>query len=167
MGFMSGFGRLLAGKPVFEKETDVTSDPAVVTPPQPVPAPNTLHDAHGRKIIPQVAITHLQSHRDGNTMTVMAWVTNHSELAIRLDDCTMLGQRLQVHYELTPHQNHEIVLYRGPIAATDRDHRTRLTFRLMANTDEFEIDYVTKFYRNSDGTFIVSQLHQEGGIRDI
>lgn len=167
MGFMSGFGRMLAGKPVFENEDSRTPQPETVEKPIQDNTQGGARDASGRKVIPQIDIEHLQCHRNGNSITVTAWVTNRCDLAIRLDDSTILGQRLQVHYELTPHQNHEIVLYRGPIAMNDHDHHAKLTFRIMSNTDEFEINYVSKFHRNPDATFQVDELHQEGGVRDI
>lgn len=168
MGFLSGFGRMIVGKPIFENQSSNTENVQQPTSgATPDPTNGGLRDASGHKVLPQIDVAHIKSSRNGNNMTVEAWVTNHSELAIRLDDCYILHQRTQVHYALTPHQNHQVILYRGPIAANEHDAKAKLTFRILANTDEFEMDYRTEFYRNSDGTFMVEELHRLGNVRDI
>lgn len=175
MGFFEGFGRLLAGKPVFENPDDPEPEDGdsdgleneYPTQPTVAPAGNPLRDANGRKVIPDIKIEHVKSSRNGTTMTVEAWVTNHSDLAIRLDDWHILGQRTQLHHELSPGQCHQMILYRGSVAPSEHDNRSKLTFRILANTDEFEINYRIEFYRTSDGVYMIEEFHPEGETRDI
>ena len=170
MGFWKGFGRLIAGKPVFQVGDDVPHDSAPeVTPidevqPQPV---DNLRDASGRKIVPQINITHVKSHLSGGNMSVTAWVANSSDVSIRLDRCMVLSRQVSIYRDLAPGQGHEVELYRGAVAANEHDYRAWIVYRILENTDEFEMNYTTRFYRNADGTFVVDQLQPNGGVKDI
>lgn len=168
MGFLSGLGRLIAGKPVFVAGENVDK-PSVDMQQQAVDMPpvDDLKDASGHKIAPQITVSHVKSHLSGSSMTVTAWVTNNSQYSVRLDTCTMLSRESRLYRDLSPGQGHEMQFYRGSVVTNDHDYKVRLTFRITENTDEFEMNYVAKFDRNSDGTFIIDQLHQNGSVRDI
>ncbi|MDN5819453.1 MAG: hypothetical protein L0H36_01730 [bacterium] len=169
MGFLTGLGRFLSGKPVFvpgESEEQIIDSVSASDTTQ-IAAANDLHDSSGRKIAPQINVSHVKSHVAGNTMSVTAWITNNSSYDIRIDSCNILSHHVNLYRNLSPGQGHEAMLYRGPVATNNHDYRVRFIFRISENTDEFEMNYVVRFYRNSDGTFVIDQLDRNGTIKDI
>lgn len=170
MGFLTGLGRLLAGKPVFVPEEGPdrpTDDIQQQVSEQPQAQADDLRDSSGRKIAPQITVSHVKSRLSGSNMTVTAWVTNNSAYLVRIDECMILSRESRLYRNLSPGHGHEVQLYRGPVATSDHDHRARLTFKITENTDMFEMNYTVEFDRNPNGTFTVEQLHQNGGVRDI
>src|SRR5699024_9555872 len=117
MGFWKGFGRLIAGKPVFQPGDEASQDPLAgvvaepeVQSPEPEPVDN-LRDASGRKIVPQIGVSHVKSHVSGSNMSVTAWVVNNSQVAIRLDRCMLMSRQSSIYRDLAPGQGHEVELY--------------------------------------------------------
>lgn len=164
MGFFQGLGRLIAGKPVFEAPDDTSTANQATTE---QPESHRFVNEHGYKIIPEIEITHLESHVDDKTMTVTAWATNTSAERIRIDHAVILSQKQTIMRELAPGQGHEIQLYDGPVATNEHDSRAELVFRLLANDDIFDIVYFVEFAREADGHFIVEELHPDNPTRDI
>lgn len=171
MGFFDGLGRLLSGKPVFEplpqaeqKDEQYSNDPS----PQAGGATRTgLVDERGNKIVPQIEIAHVQSHRHGSDMTVTAWVTNRSDQRLRIDEVRMIKQRQQPHRELEPAAAHELTLYHGSLPKDEAEHSMLVTYRICANGDLFERRYRIEYYRENDGGILVDELHEDGVVRDI
>ena len=161
MGFFQGLGRVIAGKPVFQ----TTSDP--VAPEQPHDAPRRFVDESGRKIIPEIKLTHTKSHIAGESMTVSAWATNQSSEHVRLDYMTLLGQKHTISQELAPGKGSEIKLYNGPVARDDHASRAELVYRLFENGDVFSMTYTIEFNRESNGYYIVEEFHSNNPVRDI
>lgn len=166
MGFFQGLGRIIAGKPVFE----VPDQPAAASQPAVQPPKNDAHrfvDERGYKIIPDITLTHTKSRLDNHTMTVTAWATNTSTERVRLDHAVLLGKKQPIMRELAPGQGHEIELYDGPVAHSEHDSRAELVFRLLEIDDIFENVYFIEFARESNGDFVVEELHPDSPVRDI
>lgn len=162
MGFWQGLGRLIAGKPVFQDgSTTPTTAAAPATPTTP-----PLVDAHGYKIIPNIDLTHISSHLNGDTLTVTAWTTNASNQPIRIDTVEMLGGTQIIRRELAPSQAHELTLYQGPAPHDDHDTRALLRFCQLVDDDDFELVYYIKLHLESDGIYIVDELAPDGPPRD-
>lgn len=163
MGFLSGLGRLVAGKPVFEAPQTTSDNNQTPSTPQ-----HTFVDEHGYKIVPKIELAHLTTHPfGGDKITVTAWATNRSNEPIRLDAAMALSQKSTIMRELTPGQGHEIELYRGPAPLHEHDSRVELIFRILANNDLFKCIYFAEFNRQSNGQFFINQLHENGPTRDI
>ena len=170
MGFFDGLGRFISGKPVFEatqpydtpnrdsqNNMDMSSDTSRTG----------LVDEHGNKVVPQIEVAHVQSHRHGGDMTVTAWITNRSDQRIRVDETRLIKQRQQPHRELDPAQAHEFTLYQGPLPKDEAEHYLNIVYRISANDDLFERRYLVEYYRESDGGILVDELHEDGVVRDI
>jgi len=162
MGFLDGLGRMIAGKPVFDEESQPKQQ---VTTPAPNP-PSGLRDERGYKIIPDIEVKNLRSRRSGERMTVTAWVTNKSEQRIRIDTVHLLQKR-QINQELNPLQSRELTLYDGPTPHDEHEHDVQIIYRLQENGDLFQTDYDIEYNRESDGMYTVEELHEEGQIKDI
>ena len=166
MGFLDGFGRFIAGKPVFQDGESVNSEPVAKEPRHQTDSFGTLLDEHGYKIIPEIEVDDVRTRRNGDEMEVTAWVSNKSEQQVRIDYCLMVGQKRVLNYELTPHQAHELVLYDGHIPNNNAYHRAELIFRL-SNGDQFDCVYYVTYHEDRDGKFLVNELHNDGPVRDI
>ncbi len=170
MGFLGGLGRFLSGKPVFEAEPPSVQKNDFLGPmaEQSTDSSRTgLVDEHGNKVVPQIEVAHVQSHRHGNDMTVTAWITNRSDQRIRIDETRMIKQRQQPHRELDPAQAHEFTLYQGPLPKDEAEHYLDIVYRISANGDLFERRYLIEYFRENDGGILVDELHEDGIIRDI
>lgn len=162
MGFFGGLGKIIAGKPVFEDPGAPAALPTAANKPE-----HVFVDEHGNKIIPEIEIAHVHNHRDGEHLTVTVWANNRSNERVRIDSSYVLNQKQQFNRELTPGQARELVLYNGPTPHDDHNHRAELIFRLMADDDLFKIVYHVTFTRESDGGFLINELHHDGPTRDI
>lgn len=167
MGFFTGLGRLIAGKPVFQDEQN-TAQTTPQIPQSSVAPQHTFVDERGYKIIPKIELSHVTTHPfGGDKITITAWATNTSNEAIRLDYVTALSQKSTVMRELTPGASHEIELYRGQAPMDENNSRVELVFRIMANGDLFDNIYFAEFTRQSTGQFFMDELHENGPTRDI
>lgn len=169
MGFLDGLGRFLQGKAVFEDEGAPHSDAPQVPSPgeQPKPAQSPLVDEHGYKIIPHVTLDHVEVYRDRDTMTVTAWVANHSDKFIRLEHIHVLGQKQVLNRELGPNDSHKETVYKGAVALNEYDSHAEMPFYIKDNQDRFENVYHVEFHRESDGKFTIEEFHEDGPVRDI
>jgi len=128
---------------------------------------NGLVDEHGHKIIPRIELMDLRSHRNGDKLLVTAWVANHSDQRIRIDNCYLLKQKRQFHQEIGPGQSHELRLYDGPAPHDENEHHATIDYRLMVNGDVFRAQYRIAYHYEHDGTRIVGGLVEDSPVRDM
>jgi hypothetical protein len=170
MGFWSGVNKLMQGKPVFEDQPTVRdkitgAEQSSQTGVQ--PDNNQFTDQNGKKIIPQVEVGQVESHIQGDTITVTAWVKNLSGFAIELDKITILSRKTELDRPLSPQQAHEVTLYKGSLLKSDNDHKVVLQYKIVENGDYFSVEYVCEFKYESNGTYTVKALRPAYGVRDI
>ncbi len=165
MGFFSELGKAFAGKPLGPQSTQGQGQP---TPPNTSQAGSGILDERGRKIIPDIDFKNLRSQRQGgDQLIVKAWVVNNSELSIRIDTSYLLKQKRQHNQELRPHDSRELTLYQGKIPDNENERSAQIAYRLQANGDVFIENYRIDYNRESDGKFIISDLIDDGPVRDI
>lgn len=153
---------MMAGKPVFE---DGSKPPEQASAPSPQKT-SGIRDESGYKIFPEISIKNLKSRRNGDQITVTAWVTNTCDQRIRIDTVHLLANR-QINQELSPGQSRELTLYQGPTPRNDHEHDAQVIYRLQENGDLFQNDYDIEYNRESDGMYTVEELHEEGSTRDV
>ena len=137
------------------------------SPVAPSPKGNDTVDERGRKVIPDIDVKNLRSQRQGEQMSVRAWVTNNSDQQIRIDTSYLLGQKRQHNRELRPNESRELQLYQGLVARNENEHQARIDYRLTANGDVFQNTYHIEYNLESDGARTVEELHDDGPVRDI
>lgn len=165
MGLFNGLKRFLVGDN--EPEGMMNAPDA----PQPAPADVKLKqspfvDEHGYKIIPHITLDHIKVHRTGDTMLVTAWATNHSKERVQIEYFSVLGQKQTYRWELSP-RGHDVTIYNGPVARDEHTSHAELAFHLIENGDEFKNVYHVEFNRESDGKFVIEELHHDGPVHDI
>lgn len=166
MGFLDVIGRMIQGKPAFEvtpsESRDTTSDES-----DDQAGARSLVDHRGRKIIPQIEIEHVTSHRQNDSLTVTAWIKNHSATEIELDKIHILGTKLEIDRRLRPGQAYQVTLYKGKMLKHDHDHKTSLQYKIIENGDYFLAHYSIEFKRESDGMYTIKRLEDNNGVQDI
>lgn len=164
MGFLDGVGRMIAGKPVFEAQNDA----AELSPSDndSVDSHKTPVDDRGRKVIPEVTVTHVKPHISGPNMEVWATVQNASDVTIYLDKIHILGQKLELDRELTARASHQYRLYKGAVFRSKPSHDADIEYRLQASGDYFRARFDLEFdYQN--GLYVPEDFHPEHPIQDI
>jgi hypothetical protein len=161
MGFFSELGKAFMGKPLGPNASNST--------PSPSQQGGGVVDANGRKITPDIDVRNLKSYRQGgDKMLVKAWVFNQSpDQIIRIDTTYLMKQKRTQNQEINAGSSRELTLYDGPIADNDYERDAHIVYRLKVNNDVFMEGYDVEFNRESDGKFVVEELHDEGPIRDI
>lgn len=180
MGLLSGLGRLIAGKPVFQAgdkpaglgsaESRGQLKPDSPTSSADVSSLSTdppLFDERGRKIIPAIRVSNLVNNRNGSRVTTTAWINNDSDERIRINEVSAAGQRQLLNYDLEPRTGRELKVYDGPLMTDDSRHDGRIRYQLLRSNDLFEALYRLEFYRESDGAYMLEDFHQTGPVRDI
>ena len=168
MGFWSGIGNIVSGKPVFNDEApkDNTSELK-----QEIYQDNDVHktsfvDQHGNKIVPEVVFRRFKSSSSGPKVTAWAWVKNTSVFEIEVVRVEALGNHQEIRRRLRPNEEHEVKVYDGKVITNDHDHHARLYYRIHENDDLFLADYTIEFNRESDGTFTLEEFHPDH-TRDV
>lgn len=176
MGFFDGLGRLIRGKPIFidkpkDSDDDFSDDPWKDDEPavkEDTPVKKSLFiDEKGRKIIPQIRLEHCKSHINGDEMTVIVWATNTSAVEVEIDRVEMLGIRYKIDRFLKPQEAHELLLYKGKVPTSDASHKAILQYKIVENGDYFAAEFMVEYNLESNGQYIVEDLHPEPVIRDI
>jgi hypothetical protein len=164
MGFLSDLGNAFMGKPI-------GSDEGIRHGNQESPRSNQHNgvlDEQGRKIIPDIDFKNLRSQRQGSDrLIVKSWVVNPVDQEIRIDTSYLLKQKRTHNQHIGPRDSREITLYDGKIPDNDNETSAQVAYRLQVNGDVFMENYRVDYNLESDGKFIVSDLIDDGPVRDI
>lgn len=174
MGFFDGLRRMIEGKPVFVDENKEAqaqdaseSDDPWRQDEQPATEESHLVDERGRKIIPEIRLEHCKSHLNGSTIMVTAWVTNMGQVEVELYKVEMLDMKYELDRFLKPGQAHEVILYNGPIPQDESDHKAVLEYKIVENGDYFDAEFMIEYGLESNGVYIIKELHPNPVIRDV
>jgi len=160
MGFFSDIGKALIGKPLGPTEPRRDHEQAN--------RGDGTRDDDGRKIIPNIDFKNLRSQRQGSErLIVKAWVVNPVDQEIRVDTSYLLKQKRTHNQHIGPRDSREITLYDGKIADNDNETNAQVAYRLQVNGDVFMENYRVEYDRERDGKFVVSDLIDDGPVRDI
>ena len=161
MGFLNDLGKAFMGKPL---------GPVANVPPsagQTASQQQGVHDDRGLKIIPEIEVKNVRSNRNGDRLRVTAWIENKSEQQIRIDETRLIDQSKGQNRFLSPRGSYEFVFYDGKIPDDDNRTKAQITYRLQVNNDVFMESYRVEYDPESDGKQIVTDLIDEGPVRDV
>lgn len=164
MGFLQGFGRLLAGKLVYEAESRDEAAKPVST--QPAKRSHFMDDS-GKKIIPEIVFKNFKSHSNGSRLTTQAWATNTSPFEIEIDSIRLLNVHSDTRLRLGPGEGYDIKIYEGPVISNDSNKKAHVQFKIHENDDLFLAEYLIEYNRQRDGTFLFEEFHRTYAPRDI
>lgn len=161
MGFFSELGKAFMGKPAGSNE--VTQPNAQQTAQQ----QQGIHDERGLKIIPEIEVKNVRSNRNGDRLRVTAWIENKSDQQIRIDGTRLIDQSRTQNRFLDPRASYEFVFFEGSIPNEDNRTKAEVVYRLQLNGDQFMERYRVEYDPESDGKHVVTDLVDEGPVRDI
>lgn len=165
MGFWGDLGKAVVGKPIGQS----AGEQPIGQPqePQTLQQQQGVQDERGYKIIPEIEVKNLRSHRNGDKLRVTAWVANKSNQEIRIDETHVAGQSRQPRQFISPQGSHELVLYDGRIFDNDHQTKAQIIYRLKVNEDVFMEHYRIDYSLEHDGKQIIDNLIDDGPVRDI
>ena len=186
MGMWDFIRKMAAGKPVFEEPPAQTRDedlqpgwneedaapgwkPEGNQPPamRRSSVRSNFVDERGRKIIPKLSVTHCKSHLNGNQLDTTVWFTNDSLMEVELEKFMILSFTTRVGRRLQPGEGHEVRVYHGNVPMDDHDQKAQLFYKIVENGDGFRADYWVEFDRQSNGMYLIEELHADPNVHDL
>lgn len=158
MGFFSDLGKAFMG---------TSSSAPQQSKPQATTGQEGIRDERGLKIIPEIEVKNVRSNRNGDRLRVTAWIENKSDQQIRVDGTRLLDQSRTQNRFLDPRASYEFVFYEGSIPSDDNRTKAEIIYRLQVNGDQFMERYRVEYDPESDGKHMVTDLIDEGPVRDI
>ncbi len=159
MGFFGTLKKMIDGKPIFEAD-----EKDEVAKEQQKEQTQVLNN--GRKTIPFVRVERVESHNNGDQMTVRAEIRNESGQEIELDKIFLLGTKRELDTRLRPHEAREFLVYSGKRPNNRSYGSSEINYKDMLG-DYFQARCAVEFRPESDGTYSVYRIKVVGPIKDI
>jgi hypothetical protein len=161
MGFIAGFGRFLAGKPIYQATTPPATEPGhPAEPTHPV-------TALGLKTIPIVRIGRVECHPSGNVLNVYADIHNESNEPIFLDSILMAGAKRELDNQLRGGESRQFQVYSGPHFMTPPSGYAEVRYRKQSDGDYFADYHEIRTRQEGAMGYIITELLQRGPVKDI
>ncbi|HET7630572.1 MAG TPA: hypothetical protein VFK03_04325, partial [Candidatus Saccharimonadales bacterium] len=169
----------IAGKPAFEvpdepapSQLSDTPAPAPTVETPVIPGGGRIDhgrrlDERGRKIIPEVQVIRCQYHLSGQNLEVSAFIRNNSDIQVELNKVNVFGRLLQLDRWLKPGEEHETVVYRGPLLKADAYRVAELYYKDCGSGDYFCALHQVEYRREADGSFLPHGFHLIHPIKDV
>jgi hypothetical protein len=153
MGFMSGLGRLLQGKPAFvadEQKTQATDSPA---------------QAPAEKVVPRVCIIRSDCKIANGHMELTAHIKNESSVDVFLDNIRIFDKVVEIDRNIKPAQTNDFVVYKGPVMKDENRNKCELKYR--NNDGNFFVMHHLVGYNYQHDTYVVSNIRSVGPVNNI
>ena len=160
MGFMQNLGKLINGEPMFTAAEHST--PAT----QPATTDASIQ-TNAAKVIPTIQLSNFHTSRNGSDIITEFWIQNASTEKIRVESIMILGQKRDLHQYLDPNQEHQFIVYKGPAPTDPHNDNAEIIYRCERTNDYFKNKYRVELDYQSDSTYNIDELHQEGPTHDI
>lgn len=154
MGIFDGLGRLLAGKPVFvDSNNPKNSDP--------------INPTSGRKNIPQVIVSSVDSNVGHDDMSCDINIHNVSSEDVFLDKIYIMGISKELDSVLRAGEERQFVaVFKGKRPENTNHNSCSLQYRNMKN-DYFKTTHNVEFKKEPDGTYSINRIRFVPPIHDI
>ncbi|KKW03687.1 MAG: hypothetical protein UY35_C0005G0135 [Candidatus Saccharibacteria bacterium GW2011_GWC2_48_9] len=152
-------GKMAKGEPIFD-ENNAHRQSTDTGASQQVPTVDAIRQ-NGHKVIPEIRVTRLVSRRNGSNMTTHVWLQNDAPFAVEVRSFRVMGQATSMNYRLEPAQGREVNIYSGPVASHDDEDDAYVDYRIVQNGDYFQQHFHVEFDRQSDGMYLLEELHPE------
>jgi hypothetical protein len=116
---------------------------------------------------PLVFIKRLKPHINGTRMQLYCYIVNSWSKEVELDKIRIFGTKRELDTALRPHEEREFLIYDGPVL-TREHYESELIYKTREKGDYFEtVHKMTFAYNSNDKTYLPSDIHVEGPVRDI
>lgn len=155
--------KMIKGEPVF---VAASSDEKSTF--QQARADDPTRTESGHKVHPEVRITNLKTSRNGDRMETYAYLRNESPFEIEARSIRLMNQTspLRVVIPAGRTSRNQVKIYSGKIAYDDNENDAHLDFFIKSNGDYFQQEFDVEFDRQSDGAYLIEELHAEDHVRD-
>lgn len=162
MGFWSGLGKVLQGKPIFETPPSNDQHGSGTTQPE----MSTVSASSGSKNIPTVIVERSEYHNNGPHIRVSVHIKNHSSAAIELDKMRLLGSSAELDTHLRPGESREFTVYQGN-RPNNRNYDDAYLVYKDETGDYFETHHTVDFQQENDNTYSPVRFRYVGQVKDI
>lgn len=153
MGFLSGLGRLVQGKPVFEAAD------------QQGQAQSAPVQASGEKIVPKVYIVRSDCRVNSGHMELTVHIKNESEVEVFVDNIRIFDKVVEIDRIVKPAETSDFEVYNGPVMTDERKNKCELKYR-KTDGDFFVMQHFVDYgFRNN--TYVVDSIKPAGPVNDI
>jgi hypothetical protein len=116
---------------------------------------------------PQALIKRLKPHVNDTHMQLYCHIVNEWTEEVEIDKIRIFGMKRELDTTLSPHEEREFLVYDGPVLMRE-DHEAELDYKTKRDGDYFRTVYnITFAYNSSDSTYLPSEAHLDGPVRDI
>ena len=100
-------------------------------------------------------------------MRVIAAVRNDSPIPVKLERMEVLNTSRDLNdWDLSSREKNEVNIYDGPRPNHDNYKNAKLFYKSY-DTDTFEARFTVDFHREPDNTYVISEFHFNGPVKDI
>jgi len=100
-------------------------------------------------------------------MQLYCYIVNSWPEEVMLDKIRIFNTTRELDTALRPHEEREFLIYDGP-ALTREYHEAQLDYKTHKEGDYFQTVHTLTFaYNTSDKTYLPSDIHVDGPVRDI
>lgn len=171
MGFFDAMGKMIQGKPVFQddptKQGAQQEDHFVEKNTPRLDTSHTPLDGHGQKIIPEITVTRVEGHVSGDNLDLWVTIHNSSEVSLFIDKIHVLGQKMDLNYDLAPGMERQMSVYKGPTLRTNAYTNADVDYRVVETGDYFQARFYVEYDFEQDGTYLPNDFNLQRPIRDI
>jgi hypothetical protein len=116
---------------------------------------------------PRVYIKRLKPHVNGGHLQLYCSIANEWPREVELDKIRIFNTKRELDYIMRARDEREFLVYDGPALTREYAH-AELEYKTMKEGDYFQTVYrITFAYNASDKTYLPSDAHLDGPIRDI
>jgi hypothetical protein len=174
MGFLSGLGRLVSGKPMFTPDDvaarqqggAVDTQQTLADGQSGVPQPAAPVDSAPRPT-PIVRVGRVDCHFNGDRMEVWAHIKNESAEELYMDKIILFGVTHQLDRPVKAGDSYQFRIYTGPVLTQQPDELGQVLYRNMARNDYHSAHHVIHYKRQDDGRYIITELRLQLPIYDL
>jgi hypothetical protein len=167
-GFFDALKRGIQGKPVFEAPTPQaaapipTVDNSATTTPQP-DSPIKKDDP---STFPVVQLTRTYSRENGQNLEIYSSPKNLWNDTVLLDTLRFMGTTLKLDSSLSPNQEREVRIYKGPTLTQKQASQATLTYKIH-HGDHFEATYDVVYLFTPEQTYQVTDFRPRPPVRHL
>ncbi|HEX8389817.1 MAG TPA: hypothetical protein VF597_00135 [Candidatus Saccharimonadales bacterium] len=129
--------------------------------------PTKLYGEDGVKHFPKCECVRLKSHLSGTNIELWATIANQSKREVYVDKLELLGRTVQLDRELTPGEQHEFMVYRGPFFKHDDYTTANLYYRDDLSGDYVNAVHSIEYHYDPSHGYEPVELNHSGIYKDI
>lgn len=121
----------------------------------------------GQKVRAEAEIVQVKPRYSGAYVELWVTIRNNSPFDIHLDKVQALGTTLDIEYPLPPGGSRDFMIYTGLQPKTDGYTYAELYYRDRASGDYFCAMHAIEYRYETNGTYVVVEMHIVRPVKDV